>query len=72
MTSIVDHGEMQERITDFELECPCAGCAERREILPTLLAPSWWLEDCLSSPLRTARERAEVLAELKRRHGGYC
>ena len=37
MTSIADHGEMPERITDFELECPCVGCAEKREIVDDLL-----------------------------------
>ena len=71
MTSIVDHGEMPERITDFELECPCVGCAEKREIVNDLLfGPTWWLEE-LNDDWLTARERVEVAAELERR-GGDC
>lgn len=71
MADLVDHGGMRERITDFELTCPCAGCAEKREIVDDLLlGPTWWLEELRDDRL-TARERVEVAAELKRR-GGDC
>ena len=71
MTSIVDHGEMPARITDFELACPCHGCGEKRDIVNDLLiAPSWWIELALASGQLSARARAEGIEELRRR--GAC